>query len=306
MNRLLAILTALVLLSVSAAFAQLQLLNTSPGIGQVGVELQTTLSFTFSDPLDIEARWNQEGVPLAIITQDPIDSVEFGELSYSDENRTISVALQLKANTDYCWIVTNARAVNGDTLEYPFACGFSTQATAGTTMVMGAVYNNGNSSNGAIVAALAQPPSFEGHRETRYATVINSQFNNFGLVNVRNGVYWLVAAMDLNHNGEFEAGEPFTEYDANSDGIADSIIVAGTTLFGLQMAFPVSAVPQTPAGLPECVALAQNYPNPFNPATAIRFSLPDTRYGEARRVRRPGPRNCRAPERPAVCWNLHP
>jgi hypothetical protein len=271
---------AMVLISVCSAFAQLQFVNSTPGNGEVGVAQQMTLSFIFSEPLDTVIRWNTPEAPFAVFASDPQDSIGFSSVYYSNDNRTVSVDLQLTANTDYCWAITNARAANGDTLTAPFGLNFSTAPEGGTTMVMGAVYNGGASSIDALVALLAQPPSYEGRRDVRYGAVITSQFNNFGFVNVRNGTYWLVAALDVNRNGELDEDELQADYDINADGVGDSIVVAGTTLFGLQLSLAVSATPETPAALPQSVLLAQNYPNPFNPTTTIGFTLPDTRMAK--------------------------
>jgi hypothetical protein len=37
---------------------------------------------------------------------------------------------------------------------------------------------------------------------------------------------------------------------------------------------PISAIGETPTGVPEVYSLSQNYPNPFNPSTRIAFALP--------------------------------
>jgi hypothetical protein len=278
MHRFLCVWAALCLLGLSSAFAQFTIVNNQPTSGQTGVELSSNLVLTFTMPLDTNARWGSN-YPLAVLAASPQDSIQFGAASFSDENRTITIPMTLKDNTDYCIIISNARNTDGDTLEGPFTLDFTTADDLGTTGVAGSVTYNGQHAIGAIFALLAQPPSFTGHREVRFAAPVTAPYGNFGIYPVRNGVYWPVAAWDMNKDGDLGAADPQGFYDSDFDGVGDSIVVSGSYIYGLMITLQPLAAPNAPAALPTTATLSQNFPNPFNPTTSIDFTL--TQYQTA-------------------------
>ncbi len=277
MKRQLLICLALVLLSVGSASAELTVAYHLPGYIGEPIPLETTLSFTFTESLDITARWNVNDAPLAMLISDPPDSIQFGDVTYSDEDRTVAVDVTLTPNTEYCFVITNARATNGDSLAVPYACSFSTRAQTSATTLMGTVEYGSNPVVGALVGLLAQEPGTGDHPECRYATVVTAESGLFQLSGARAGTYWLTACMDVNHNGMRDTDEPVAVYDPDSDGQADSLVVSGPAMFGFTLTLGILAAPEPPVALPQSVVLAQNYPNPFNPTTTISFTLPDTR-----------------------------
>ena len=280
MNRRLMLFLSLVVLCAGPAAAELTLEYHVPGYTGDAVDLETTLSFTFNEALDVTPRWNVPDAPLAIFVSDPADSIEFGEVTYGDEGRTVAVDVTLRPNTEYCFVVTNARATNGDSLAMPYSCSFSTRDQTEATTLMGTVEYGSNPVIGTLVGLLAQSPETFDDPECRWATIVTAESGLFLLAGARAGTYWLTATQDLNHNGLRDPNEPVALYDADSDGHTDSILVSGPAMLGFTLTLGVLAAPQTPALLPTRVALAQNYPNPFNPTTTMAFSLPDTRLAK--------------------------
>ena len=255
------------------ANAQMTMVNNFPSNNGSAIPLQTTLSFTFSEPLDTTARWNNPHVPLAILAEPADDWMDYGALSYSPDLLTINIDLTLQANMRYCWLITNARATNGDTLDHPFDMSFTTASAVGPRSMGGAISWPGHSPIGIVVGLFDAGPDND-HRHLLFCQAVGNNLGNYYFFGIQPGTYWFGAAMDVNHDGVLGYDEPRAEYDPDGDGHADSLVIGDGDMWGYGLVINVLSTPQSPASLPKSTALAQNYPNPFNPTTEIQFSLP--------------------------------
>ena len=256
-------------------FAQFTLLSTSPTDGAVNVPLLSSVSFTFSEPLDTAARFNEFDNCLAMIAHEPEDSIGVLGVSFNEDLTVITFSLQHTANTDFVYFVTNARSLSGLDLEQPFGLCYTTAAEYESNTVSGTISYADGSPQFAVVVLTNIPGDGEGTPQPLAMTAVLGTDGQYTINHVRNGVYWPMSALDLNRDGEVNYSDPAALYDYNDDGHSDSIVVNGTNVTGIDLVLePRSAVEPPQAALPQRVSLAQNYPNPFNPETVISFTLP--------------------------------
>ena len=258
----------------ATAFAQLTVLSSTPLDGAVGVPLSTTVSFTFSEPLDTAARFGESPYCVAMLSHEPHDSLMLDSISFSEDLTVMNFALQHTPNTDFIFCMTNTHSVSGHYLDQPFGMCYTTAAEHGAYTMSGTVTYADDSPQHAVVVLTSTAQNQE--NTTLLGGVIVPNADGLYTMNyVRDGVYWPIVIKDEDQDGIFDDNDGFGNWDPDSDGQGDSVVVDGANLDGINMDMHLFSAVEAPAApLPARVSLAQNYPNPFNPETVISFTLP--------------------------------
>jgi hypothetical protein len=236
MKHFLVLTIAIVLLGSGSALSQFVVTSSVPSDGSVNVPLTGSVSFTFSAPLDTSARFDNPEIPISLLSSEPKDSLVIISVTYSQDLRTISFDVVHTANTDFVWIITAARSSGGQSLALPYALNYTTSSAYGNYSVSGNIVFEGGNPTGAIAALFDRSLFGEEEGNIKIAAVVNNSYGAYTLNYVRDGVYWPIAAKDLDGNGIIT---PETDligfYDPDNDGQPDSIIVSGGNLSGIDV-----------------------------------------------------------------------
>lgn len=202
-------------------------LSTTPANQSVNIPLQTTISITFSEPIDEQSMENDAWFS-------SIDSVT--EMGINNNGKTVWSTVVLKPNTTYFIAFMYVRSKFGSVLKTPQMYYFTTGAAFPTTSVSGTVLSGatGVDPAGAIVG-LAKidflnqktdgPPPFGGWGQ------VNAN-GTFTVPYVANGTYWPLAAKDVNGDGKLD---PDNGVDVMAFG--DSIVVNNASVTGVTLQF---------------------------------------------------------------------
>ncbi len=236
-----------IFLCTSLVYSQFIITSSSPADGAVSVPLSTAVSFTFSDPLDTTKHYGEQQFPISFNSTDPRDSLIFGSISYSPDFRTISFQMTHTANTDFVWLVIGAQNNAGQPLSLPYALNYTTSATHGAHQVSGTVTFTGGEPANAIVGLLDRPLFGEEENIASIGAIVPNAAGEYIINYVRDGLYWPIAAKDLNGDGEINpmGKDAIGFYDPNQDGKPDSILVSGSDLTEIDMALRLLFVPVT-------------------------------------------------------------
>ncbi|MBP9211231.1 MAG: Ig-like domain-containing protein, partial [Bacteroidetes bacterium] len=205
------------------------LLSVQPANLSVNVPLQTTLSLTFSEPVDMESMEDAGETWFS-----SVDSLVASGVS--DDGKTIWSTVVLKPNTPYFISFMYIRSSGGSVMNVPQIYYFTTGAAFPTTSVSGTVLSGttGETVEGTVVG-LAKVNFMQEKVEG------TPPFGGWGMVNangtftvpyVPNGTYWPLAAKDVNKDGELN---PDNGIDVMAFG--DSIIVNNASVTGVELTF---------------------------------------------------------------------
>ncbi|MFA6470158.1 MAG: Ig-like domain-containing protein [Bacteroidota bacterium] len=212
------------------------IVSVTPANLTTNVPLNTTISITFSEPIDTMAMMEREDSWFS-----NIDSmVSYG---YTDNGKTSYANVVLKPNTTYFMAFMYMKASSGSAITTPQIFYFTTAPAFETTTVSGTVSSGstGVSPEGAIVG-LAKIDFI--NQKTDGAP----PFGGWGGVNangtytipyVPNGTYWPMAAKDVDHDGRIN---PDNGVDVMAFG--DSIVVNNASVTGVELTF-LSFTPNT-------------------------------------------------------------
>lgn len=271
------------LCALPAAAQDLLVTTLSPTPGQDSVALRSTVTFTFSAPVDTSARFDGAG-PLAFFTIHPADSLVIHGMQVSEDRRAVSFDVTHRADTDYLWVLTGARAEEGALLCRPAVLSYTTRHDRGEAVVQGwaglmfvTKQRDECSAWPSVAALLDAPPGPTAAVVAAAAVADNAEFEITG---VRPGTYWPVMLLDLNRDGRVQPdwsriGHAESEvglYDPDWDGQVDSLVVSGAGVWEIMLGAYGSSR-EDPAVLPGRARLLQNYPNPFAGSTRLRFEL---------------------------------
>jgi hypothetical protein len=268
MLRRLSTLFALISL-VTLSLAQMTVVSTSPANGAVSVLLATTLSVTFSQPLDTTMRY-PDGYCVGI-TEMLGDSGTINSVSYSADLRTFYMNVTLRPNTDYCPIILIAHSSTGQNLARPYTINFTTSTSSGTRSISGHVSLTGGNPSRTVVGVTQARPFGDNMRVVRGAAY-DSASGLYQITNVRTGhYYWIVAGLDVNGDGEINPtnGDAVGFYDADNDGQADSLVIGANDFTNINVALiQYSPITMMQRGV-EAVTMAQA----FDPDLSVVIGL---------------------------------
>jgi hypothetical protein len=204
-------------------------LSTLPANGTVNVPLNTTISITFSEPIDEDAMQNGKDNWFS-----SIDSVVSSGIS--NNGKTVWSTVILKPNTTYFLAFMYVRSITGSVITKPQMYYFTTGTAFPTTSVSGTVSSGSTGvPPGGSIVGLAKidfmnqktdgAPPFGGWGQ------VNAN-GTFTIPYVENGTYWPLAAKDVNADGELN---PDNGVDVMALG--DSIVVNNVSVTGVNLTF---------------------------------------------------------------------
>ena len=207
----------------SVAFGQLTITSTTPANGATNVSLSTTVSITFSAPLDDSWGLNMDrgAFTNANITGSP---------TYSLDKRTVSFPVTLTAGKVHFFVVSYAKAGDGTTLAVPYGFYFTPGTAFPTATVSGTVTagTSGVDPSRSLVVLSRTDPS--GDDPDLFIGTVADASGAFTVPYVANGGYYPIAAKDTDNDGSInpEGGDAL--------GFGDSITVSGANITGVQIA----------------------------------------------------------------------
>ncbi|MCX6137093.1 MAG: T9SS type A sorting domain-containing protein [Ignavibacteriales bacterium] len=200
--------------------AQLTVVSTSPANNATNVPLTLTTSTVFNLPVDTMSIEYERNV----FTN--IDSIVSNTIS--PDKKTISAVVVLKPNKVYFSAIVGGRATTGEKLTSPYVLYFTTGSSFPTLSVSGIVTSSipGVTPQNAIVGLSSTSLDNESPSFVSWANV--NANGTFQIPYVSNGKYWLVAAKDVDGDGNINP-------EAGSDAVAfgDSILVNGSSITGI-------------------------------------------------------------------------
>ncbi len=176
----------------------LELMSATPSPMTASVPLQTTVSFTFNEPIQVgtlsmESRmvtWSVFPTNLAI-----------QNIRYSDDYHTVFMDVTHTAETDYVWTFQNVRSTNGNGLQTAAVVNYTTQAATSPLVLAGSLFwppgdfipqpNHAM----AVVVLLDSPDYFTNGMNGPPPDVRNAGANltgtwDYSMANVRPGTYY--------------------------------------------------------------------------------------------------------------------
>lgn len=238
-------------LSLATTSSALQLVSTTPGHGAAGIATTTQMILQFDSPLDTEAGYIQDfgdasvELPVQFLLAEPWDALVLESFQLSNDNTALQLDLDLQPDTDYTFVLSAAVGADGSGLAGPELWFFSTAPTLGERRVSGAIEFSGVAAN-TLVVLMDGPLGLEQSRFMIGCLAdITSQYQ---MDWVRPGVWFPVAALDLDMNGVIdpvEGGDPLGFYDPDGDGLQDSIVVGQQDLDGILIPLDIELMRRT-------------------------------------------------------------
>jgi hypothetical protein len=221
-------LLCLLLLIVSPTFAQLTVTSWSPVDGATSVPTTTTVSFTFSAPVDTTVKLGDE---LGLISN--IDTIT--AQWYSADRRTAYFNTRLAANRVYFVCVYWAPGDGGANIAIPQLATFTTASAypSPAYSVSGTVSGGSTGVSPAYsLVALSDGPMMGGKPNILMGTVANAS-GVFSFSGIPAGTYWPLAIRDYNADGYLDPS------DGDPIALGDSIVVLNAPITGISLTFTV-------------------------------------------------------------------
>jgi hypothetical protein len=239
---------------VATASAQLTVVSTSPVNGSAAVGTNTTISITFSEPLDSTLVLQGEYRVFSNISS-------LGAQQFSPDFQTVSYDVVLDSARAYFFCVYSVRAQSGAVMNTPYCMHFSTGWVFPPWSVGGNLLAGATGVSPAFALVILSSTSLMGSGPTPVAAVVADSDGTFTIPYVTDGVYYPVSAKDVDGDGQINP-------DAGTDVIAfaDSIIVAGGNVTGLEMTF----MRLLPLSLHEALPLADTLSQSLPPDRSLR------------------------------------
>ena len=208
-------------------YAQFDVVSTQPANNAKSVPLTTTISVTFSEALDTAAL-NQYREQAWYANLDSVLS-----RGYSADMKTTFANVVLAPNHSYFLAFTYVKALSGAIISTPYVFYFTTGADFSPYSVSGNVFSGstGVTAENAIVA-LSVNSVIKSDRPQFVAWANVNSNGSYTLPNIPNGMYWPIAAKDVDNNGQID---PTDGIDVLA--IGDSVVVAGASLTNIGLTF---------------------------------------------------------------------
>jgi methionine-rich copper-binding protein CopC len=230
-----------------AAQAQFTVQNFSPAHGLTNVPLSTTIEVTFSAPLDAQ-NFNpadSDTYPFNIELQPDSAETQGANPVLSNNNMTVSIQAQLKADTRYTVLVIGARSATGQPLDKPVAFTFTTGNSLPTGSISGNITYTAGTPEGTVVAAFGG--SLFGNDQLVCYSIADAS-GNYTIEFMPAGDFFTAAIKDTDLDSDINpaTGDPIGGYDLDQNKLTDRITLANNEQKGsiniiLQHPDPITA-----------------------------------------------------------------
>jgi hypothetical protein len=216
----------LIVLVVGSSNAQLTITGTTPMNNATNVAGSTTISITFSAPLDTTILANTRR---GIFTS--IDTIK--GMSLSPDKRTLNYTVGLAAGKAHYLVFYYVKAASGAPLTTPYIFYFTRDASFPATSVSGTVYAGGSGiePSGSMVILTDKMVGGDSGEPNLIMGTISTSGGAFTIPYVKNGGYYPLATKDLNQDGQINPDQ-----GADPLAIGDSITVTGSNVTGVALA----------------------------------------------------------------------
>lgn len=215
--------------------AQISFVQSEPVDGSVNVGLNDTVIVTFSAALDTTQRFNEGDYLFTNLGPDL-------QIWYSTDLKTVYFKSELQPQTNYFLMFYNLIAEDGSRLQNPILIEFTTDSVLNGYSVSGNIeFEDASIPKENTIVALLSDDLTNGDPNILYASYSDSA-GNFSINHVPNGVYFPVAAKDMNNDGMIDPGfgdliggvDSITINNANVTGI--NILLTSPDLVNFQTA----------------------------------------------------------------------
>jgi methionine-rich copper-binding protein CopC len=108
--------------------------STTPTNGAAAVAIQSRVTVTFSEELQFD-----EQQPDGLFFVEPADSIQFENISLSQDGKSLELDVAHTANTDFVWVFQDLVSVSGKVLDNAYVLNYTTASEAGANTVSGTV-----------------------------------------------------------------------------------------------------------------------------------------------------------------------
>ncbi len=243
---------ALFLAAAATAMAQVTVTGSFPVNLATSVSTNTTLSITFSAPIDTNARF---GPGETLLT-----NVNATGTYWSADRRTFYANAVLQPGTVYFVMIFSVSPAGGGYLQTPFVTHFTTAPSFPSNLytVSGTITpgTTGISPANAIIGLMPAP--FTGNSPDVFTGTVADGSGSFEIPYVPAGKWYIIAAKDANGDGQLDPSK------GDGIGVGDSVTVTSASITGLV--------------IPLQTFLAPKYMDIRDPVLALaQQSLPSTR-----------------------------
>lgn len=237
--------------------------SSTPSESATSIPLESDITFTFDAPILFGDEEAGEPGPDFDINVFPPDSIEIVSVELNPLKTELTISAIHTPNTDFTWIIGDAKSTTGGELSSPYVLNYTTNTTDGAQSVSGVVTQPAMlekvtepSLDGTVVLLFTSNPFQQQPEEPNDdccndghegeddgpsfalggATAVDPQNGNYTLDGIRDGEYFIFA-VNLFENSFREEPTELAIYDSNGDGIPDPINVAGGNLTDIDLEF---------------------------------------------------------------------
>ena len=141
-------------IATSLTFAQtISVVSVTPAHGSTNVPTSTQIVISFDTSLDLTGfdPLNESTNPVILELQPRLNAFDGSTPVFSNDDKTVTIDVNLEADTHYSLLITGARGVGDAVLNKPVTSKFTTGSSLPTGSISGTITNPGSSPEGTVV-----------------------------------------------------------------------------------------------------------------------------------------------------------